>query len=149
VQAELMENHQAMNIVPVRIKGLGDRLYFTTEFHLDSKQRINKALKILSPFDNLVIQRKRLKHLFDFDYFIECYVPSPKRVFGYFCLPILFGDKFLGLLDAKADRKSKTLIIKSIHIDPFSKRTTFPDEAFKVALDKFAIFNGCDSIKLP
>ncbi len=147
VQAELLENQKEMDIIPVRVQGLDNRLYFTKEAHLNSIQRTNKTLKILSPFDNLVIQRKRLKHLFDFDYFIECYVPPQKRVYGYFCLPILFGDKFLGRLDAKADRKSKMLIIKSLHLDPSLKRETFPEQAYKNTLEKFAFLNGCETIQ--
>lgn len=53
--------------------------------------RLNrKRAKILSPFDNLLIQRKRASAFFNFDYLIECYVPEAKRQFGYFCLPILW-----------------------------------------------------------
>ena len=53
-------------------------------------------VKILSPFDNLLIQRKRTKQLFNFDYLIECYVPAEKRQYGYFCLPLLWGQNSKG-----------------------------------------------------
>jgi len=76
------------------------------------------AVHLLSPFDNLIIQRDRLKNLFDFDYALECYVPAAKRKSGYFVLPILYGDRFVGRLDPKADRKNKTLIIRTILMEP-------------------------------
>ena len=69
---------------------------------------------MLSPFDNLIIQRERTKRLFDFDYSIECYVPAPKRKFGYFVVPILWGDKFVGRFDPKAERSTNTLIVNNI-----------------------------------
>ena len=65
-------------------------------------------LKILSPFDNLLIQRKRMKTLFSFDYQIECYVPEGKRQYGYFSLPILWDGKLVARMDCKADRKKLT-----------------------------------------
>ena len=69
---------------------------------------------LLSPFDNLIIQRERTKRIFYFDYTLECYVPAPKRKHGYFVLPVLWGDKFVGRMDPKADRDKKTLIIKKL-----------------------------------
>ena len=72
------------------------------------------SLYILSPFDNLIIQRDRLKRLFDFDYTLECYLPEAKRKYGYFVLPLLYGNGFVGRMDVKADRKSKTFIVKNL-----------------------------------
>ncbi|MEM7372215.1 MAG: crosslink repair DNA glycosylase YcaQ family protein [Bacteroidota bacterium] len=76
-----------------------------------------KQIHLLSPFDNLVIQRKRLENLFGFEYQIECYVPQAKRKFGYFCLPILWGDTFIGRVDCKIDRKQKHFMIQSLWIE--------------------------------
>lgn len=74
-----------------------------------------ERVHLLSPFDPLVIQRKRLKHFFDFDYLIECYVPAAKRQYGYYALPILVGDRFVGRIDLKAHRDLKKLTIQSLH----------------------------------
>lgn len=74
-----------------------------------------RKVRLLSPFDPLVLQRKRLKRLFGFDYQLECYVPAPKRKFGYFCLPILYRDGFAGVVDLKADREAGLLRVKALH----------------------------------
>jgi len=71
---------------------------------LEQPSSTTNTLKILSPFDNVLIHRDRLSSLFQFDYRIECYVPTSKREFGYFCLPILYGDTFVGRIDCKAHR---------------------------------------------
>jgi uncharacterized protein YcaQ len=67
---------------------------------------------ILSPFDPLIIQRKRLKIFFDYDHRFEAYVPKEKRVLGYFALPILVGDEIVAAIDLKADRKAGALLIQ-------------------------------------
>ncbi len=61
---------------------------------LDRAPEVHDKVRVLSPFDNVLIHRERLQWLFDFDYRIECCVPAAKRVYGYFCLPILCGDQF-------------------------------------------------------
>jgi uncharacterized protein YcaQ len=67
---------------------------------------------ILSPFDPLVIQRKRLKLLFDYDHRFEAYVPKEKRVFGYFALPVLVGEEIVAAIDLKTDRAAQRLLIQ-------------------------------------
>jgi len=76
-----------------------------------------KHIRFLSPFDNLVINRKRLLDIFGFDYKLECYVTAEKRKFGYFVLPILFGDELIGRLDCKADRKNRILIVHNLWLE--------------------------------
>ena len=72
---------------------------------------------LLSPFDPLVWDRKRLAALFGFDYTIEVYTPSPDRRFGYFVLPVLLGDTLVGRLDLKADRKASALIVAGAFLE--------------------------------
>ncbi len=75
---------------------------------------------LLSPLDRLVYDRKRLDELFDFDYTLEMYKPAAQRLWGYWALPILHGDRLVGKLDATADRRSGELIVHAVHEDePF------------------------------
>ncbi|HXC77639.1 MAG TPA: crosslink repair DNA glycosylase YcaQ family protein [Candidatus Acidoferrum sp.] len=71
----------------------------------------------LSPFDRLIHDRRRLLELFEFDYVLEIYVPPAKRRWGYYVLPVLDGDRFIGRFDAKADRESSTLRVPKIHME--------------------------------
>ncbi|HLN78604.1 MAG TPA: crosslink repair DNA glycosylase YcaQ family protein [Nocardioidaceae bacterium] len=80
---------------------------------------------LLSPFDRLLYDRKRLSEIFEFDYYLEMYKPAAKRRWGYYALPILYGDRLVGKLDAKADREAGELQIRAVHQDmPFSKAMT-------------------------
>lgn len=110
--------------------------------------RVSNRLSILSPFDNSVIQRDRLKALFEFDYQIECYVPEAKRQYGYFSLPLLFRDMFIGRMDCKAHRKTRELEIKSLHFEKHSFDVDLVLGAFAKAIESFRDFQGCDSIYL-
>ncbi|MBP9191406.1 MAG: YcaQ family DNA glycosylase [Ignavibacteria bacterium] len=105
----------------------------------------NNGVHLLSPFDNLVINRKRLREIFDFDYTIECYVPEPKRVYGYYCLPVLSGNKFAGRLDAKSDRSSDTFIIKNLHFEKNFRRSNSFDKKLRSSIDRYAKFTGCNN----
>jgi uncharacterized protein YcaQ len=137
-------------IVPLEIAGIDSYQAYALASALEALPvRIGrKQLHILSPFDNLVIQRERLQRLFGFDYQIECYVPQPKRQYGYFCLPILWGDRFIGRLDAKADRKAKVLRLLNLVFEPgFSDF----DEMLPALVEKvraFAAFNGCEQVEV-
>jgi uncharacterized protein len=80
---------------------------------------------LLSPFDRLIHDRKRTMELFEFDYQLEMYKPAGKRRWGYFALPILYGDRLVGKLDASADRNAAILRVHAIHQDvAFTKAMT-------------------------
>jgi uncharacterized protein len=80
---------------------------------------------LLSPFDRLIHDRKRTLELFEFDYYLEMYKPAAKRRWGYFALPILYGDRLVGKLDAAADRTAGVLRVHAIHQDvPFDEAMT-------------------------
>jgi uncharacterized protein len=106
-------------------------------------------VRLLSPFDNLVIQRKRLQQLFGFHYQIECYVPAAKRQYGYFCLPILWGERFVGRVDPKAHRSTGRLAVLSCSVDSELHGNADFWAAFSQALQTFATFNGCTSVTWP
>lgn len=80
---------------------------------------------LLSPFDRLVFDRKRMLELFEYDYALEMYKPFAKRRWGYYALPILYGDDLVGKLDATADRRAGVLRVNAIHQDvPFAPEMT-------------------------
>lgn len=108
----------------------------------------SNRLLILSPFDNSVIQRDRLKALFQFDYQIECYLPEAKRQYGYFCLPLLYGDEFIGRMDAKAHRKTGHLEIKALHFHPHQFDDELVIAAWVEAIIAFSQFQQCQTVSL-
>ena len=80
---------------------------------------------LLSPFDRLLADRKRMAEVFEFDYVLEMYKPAAARMWGYYALPILYGDRLVGKLDATADRKEGELRVAAVHQDvPFTKAMT-------------------------
>lgn len=105
-------------------------------------------IRLLSPFDNSIIHRDRIKQFFDFDFRLECYTPKEKRQYGYFCLPILFGDMFIGRMDCKAHRKEKQLEIIHLHIENQNVDIELWINPFVESIRQFATFNDCESLKL-
>jgi hypothetical protein len=145
VEKYLKEMHLNGEILQVKI---GELKYYTLP---DSLNLLNEPLSrsklvILSPFDNLLIQRKRIKTLFNFDYQIECYVPESKRKFGYFSLPILWDGNLVARMDCKADRKTSILHINHLALEPSLKSTDEFSHALSNELATFMKFNNCDHL---
>ena len=127
----------------------GETYYCLTSILESLPSRLGRRrIHFLSPFDNLVINRRRLKALFDFDYQIECYVPAAKRQYGYFCLPVLYGDEFIGRMDCKAQRKESVLKVHNLFLEPKVKIDEGLPAALGQALQDYARKLGCDSVKL-
>jgi uncharacterized protein YcaQ len=100
-------------LVPVAIDGAGKIEHWAEPAALEAPRAgPEKVVHILSPFDPLIIQRKRLKLFFDYDHRFEAYVPREKRIFGYFALPVLVGDEIVAAIDLKADRQKQALLIQ-------------------------------------
>ncbi len=145
IQTELENLMEEGQVMQVQVK---DQTFYAlpNSPELLKKPQSKSRLKILNPFDNFVIQRKRMKMLFDFDYQIECYVPALKRKHGYFCLPILWNGTLVARMDCKADRKTNTFIIQNLVLEPNLKNL----DRFTVALTKeigaFMNFNQCHKV---
>lgn len=119
--------------------------YKLLDYELPIKKKLQQAI-ILSPFDNAIIRRERLKNLFEYDFMHECYLPEHKRKFGYFCLPVLYNNKFIGKFDPKADRATGIFYVKSFYLENTPNDMDAFLSAFAIALKNFAAFNGCDKI---
>ena len=113
-----------------------------------NKPLARSKLKILSPFDNLVIQRKRMQALFDFDYQIECYFPEEKRQYGYFSLPVLWDGKLVARMDCKTERKKSLLHIHHLALEPRLAKTDSFALAMCKELASFLQFNDCSNLQL-
>lgn len=131
-------------LLPARVQGLGAAPYYVRPGSLEGlPSQAGPTLRILSPFDNLVIQRKRLEELFGFSYLLECYVPADKRKFGYFALPLFWDNGFAGKLDLKADRKTGVLWVRNAEFESPVKHLEALAVHLLEQLKSFAAFNGC------
>jgi uncharacterized protein YcaQ len=104
-------------LVPVRLEGAEKAEHWARPEALAATPEPadgpgGEIVHILSPFDPLIIQRKRLKLFFDYEHRFEAYVPKAKRVFGYFALPVLVGDEIVAAIDLKTDREKQELLVQ-------------------------------------
>ncbi|RTE65634.1 winged helix-turn-helix domain-containing protein [Amphritea opalescens] len=147
VTATLKEMLSAGELLQVSVAG---QCYYTSSASLEllNKPLARRKLKILSPFDNLLIQRKRMKALFGFDYLIECYLPEAKRRYGYFSLPLLWDGKLVARMDCKVNRGESLLHIHHLVLEPSVSNTDALFLALRQELAAFLQFNGCQKLRL-
>ena len=146
ISAAISELLEASEIVEVSVEGRDGQVLYARPAAIEGAALASERCVLLCPFDNLIIQRERIAWLFDFDYTLECYVPAAKRVHGYFVFPILFGDRLVGRLDPKADRKARTLIVRSLAFEPWFNDFEAFLPVFAETLARFARFNGCEQV---
>ena len=139
--------------VPVEVREDGAALRGPWWVHRDHVEMLDDTdesaprTTLLSPFDNLICDRERTETLFDMRYRIEIYVPKDKRVYGYFAMPVLHGDRLVGLVDARVDRDSRTLHALSVHAQPDAPADAAP--GLRDALEDLARFCDADRVILP
>ena len=118
-KAALDASVESGDVMLVTVEGWVDRLGNPLPAYappsLTIPRRPIEANTILTPFDPLTWNRERASRLFNFDYTIEIYTPAAKRKFGYYSLPVLMDDSLVARVDLKADRKTRTLIVRSAH----------------------------------
>jgi uncharacterized protein YcaQ len=134
--AALIESRvRRRRLVPLAIDGL--KPHWATPEALAEAPPEGDRVHVLSPFDPLVIQRRRLAQLFDYDHRFEAYVPAAKRQLGYFALPVLVGDRVAAAIDTKADRAGGRLLIRKW--TPVDERAG-DRERIEAALARFEAF---------
>lgn len=102
----------------------------------------------LSPFDNLICDRDRTEQLFDFHYRIEIYVPKAKRQYGYYVMPLLHGDRFMGRMDSKIDRKTGVYQILALYPEEDARINAKSGKAIAKSLLELAQFIGAKGVEL-
>ena len=145
VKQELEKLVDEGEVCSVAVEGLKSAPLFMLPAYKNKKIKLSGDAFILSPFDPLNVFRHRLRDFFDFDYQIECFVPAPKRKYGYFSLPVLVGDTFVARMDSKADRKQKVLMVHNLHFEAVKLSKTMMVKVAD-ALEAFAKFNGCEDV---
>jgi len=101
----------------------------------------------IAPLDPLMWDRKLIKAIFDFHYSWEIYTPPQKRKYGAYVLPIIFGENFIGRIEAVCERKTKTLVIKNIWYEDNVKQTKKLNAAIDKCIKNFAAFNDCSTVE--
>lgn len=114
-KARLLELVEEGAAIPVTVDGWRDPAYLDPAMTIPRKV---EACALVSPFDSAMWERDRIRRLHGFDYTIEIYTPKPKRIFGYYVLPFLLGDTYVGRVDLKSDRKGSRLLVQAAHAEP-------------------------------
>lgn len=137
-------------VVETGVEGIDEPYYILPEVleQCDALPESAKHAWLLSPFDNLIIQRARTARLYGFDYALECYLPKEKRRYGYFSLPLLYGDRFVARLDARADRKNETMILRTFWMEEDVPDDAAMWQAIARVLVDYTHFNQCKRIAL-
>ncbi len=103
-------------------------------------------MRLLSPFDPLIRDRRRLEHVFGFDYRIEVFVPEARRKYGYYVFPLLEGDRLVGRIDMKHDRASGTINVTGLWWEKGVRRSKARELALEADIARIGRFIGAERI---
>ncbi len=135
------------DLVPVEIEGQ-DRTVTTAwakpgiEAWLAQLSKPTSRLRILNPFDPAIRDRARIERLFGFEYRVEMFVPAAKRRWGYYVYPLLEGDRFVGRIEARADRSKGVLSMEKLWVEPGVRWTSARDDKLSAELTRIARLAG-------
>jgi uncharacterized protein YcaQ len=111
-------------------------------------ESVSPGATLISPFDNLLWDRSFAERLFGFRHVMEIYKPAPQRVYGYYVLPLLRGDRIVGRADLKSDRKAGVLRVVAFHREPRVRDSAALARAFRRALERLARAAGLQAVEL-
>jgi uncharacterized protein YcaQ len=126
------------------VEGVGASVLVPAGADLDPARP--SAAVLLSPFDNLLWDRRFVQRVFGFEHVIEIYKRAPERRYGYYVLPFLWRDRIVGRADLKSDRSEGTLLVNAFHLEPGVRRSAALDEAFSRALDRLRRTVGLEQV---
>ena len=138
-------------ILPIRVEGVRDALYIRAEDEptlalAQSDAQCTPHCEVIAPLDPLMWDRKLIRALFGFDYTWEIYTPAEKRKYGYYVLPLLWGEGFAGRVEAVADAQAGVLRVRRIWLEDGVRRTRALDAALAGCMKRLARMNGCGEI---
>ena len=138
---------------PARVEGIKTGFYYCTEDEarmqavlagtIDKKAR----MEFLAPLDPLLWDKMLIAALWNFHYSWEIYTPASKRQYGYYTLPVLWGNDFIGRIEVASDQKNRTLRVKNIWLEPGVQQTKKLQLSLNRAIRRFASFNDCSAVE--
>ncbi len=143
----LLENR----ILEVRVEGLKAPTYCLAEdepllLSVQKNETYKSRCEFLAPLDCMLWDRKLIQALFGFSYTWEIYTPPSKRQYGYYTLPVLYGEAFVGRIEAVAETKTGVLRVKNLWYEGGVRKTKALARAVDVRIKRFAAFNGCTAV---
>ena len=138
-------------ITAAHVEGIKDALYFRSEDMrimgtAMSDETFEPRCEFIAPLDCFMWDRKIIKAIFSFEYTWEIYTPVVKRKYGHYVLPVISGERFIGRIEAIADRKTDTLIVKNFWYEDDVKVTKKVEKDVDKCIRRFAQFNGCTNV---
>lgn len=133
-----IENNDRTTTVALALPDIHERL--------EEAAKPTSRLRILNPFDPVARDRGRLEKIFGFDYRIEIFVPAAKRQYGYYVYPLLEGDRFIGRIEVRADRKKQTLSVENLWWEHGIRPTLARQKKLNAELSRMARFVGAQRV---
>lgn len=141
-------------IAEAHVEGIGSPLYLRTEDLplaeiAASDAKFRPRCEFLAPLDPFLWDKPLISRIFDFSYTWEIYTPAEKRKYGYYVLPVVCGERFIGRIEAIPDRKTGVLTVKNIWLEDGVRAGVRLSSAIRAAAKRFARFNGCTELVMP
>jgi uncharacterized protein YcaQ len=139
-------------IRPVTVQGIRQTFYYRSEDEplmkavLEGEADLKPRMSFIAPLDPLMWDKSLISALWDYQYSWEIYTPAVKRKYGYYTLPILYGDRFVGRIEVVPDRKNRILVVKGLWWEAGVRQTKKLQKALDQTLNRFAKFNDCDGV---
>ena len=136
-------------ITAVQVEGIRFPLYMPgdslplMESVISGQEEPKARLEFLAPLDPMLWDRKLIEAIWNYQYSWEIYTPAVKRKYGYYVLPVVYGDRFIGRIEPRADRKANILTVQNVWLEPGVRSTKKLSGKIDSAVQRLAKFNGC------